>query len=115
MGAGRDVQRLLTLVVSANITEYQQARVEVETSPRPPGQTTPGGRDKVGCVTPVPADGAKTADGEHYLVTTDEKRPGRAGRSPRPARGRVSADLRRPGPVGCTGGGLGGWYDRSIM
>ena len=24
-------------------------------------------------------------------------------------------DLRRPGPFGGTAGGLGGWYDRSIM
>ena len=115
LGAGRGVQRLLTLVLWANVTEYEQARVEVETSPRPPGQARPAGRDKGGCVTPVPADGTKTADGEHYVVTTDEQRQGRAGWSPRPAGAQSPPTSGDPARFGCTGGGLGGWYDRSIM
>ena len=32
-----------------------------------------------------------------------------------PIRTARTPDLRRPGPFGGTVGGLGGWYDRSIM
>ena len=79
----------MTLVLSANVTEYEQARVEVETSPWPPGQTRPGGHDEGGCVTPVPADGSRTADGGHCVVTSYEQRRARAGPEPTTRRGRT--------------------------
>ena len=87
--AARGAQRLVTLVLSANVTEYEQAQVEVETSPWPPGQARPGGRDEGGCVTPVPADGSRTADGGHCVVTSYEQRRARAGPGPTIRRGRT--------------------------
>ena len=65
-----------------------------------------GGRDERRRVTPVPADGV--GDGAHYVVTTDEQRWGPRGSDPRTSRGAVSADLRRPGPVGVHRRGAGG-------
>ena len=69
-------RRRVTLVFPASVTEYEQARVEMEiqTSTRPSDETTRGGRDKNGCMAPAPSDGAGTADGARYIVTTDEQR-----------------------------------------
>ncbi len=58
-------------------------------------------------------DGA--AVGKVRLVSRDEiDLAGRVWTVPRPAGGRTP-DLRRSGPLGCTVGGLAGWYHRSIM
>ena len=72
-----------------------------------------GGRDERRRVTPVPADGV--GDAAHYVVTTDEQRRGRAGRTPGEAGAQSPPTSGDPARLGCTGGGLGGWYDRSIM
>ena len=92
----RGDQRIVTPVLSDNVAEYEQARVEIETSPRPPGQARPGGRDEGGCVTPVPPDAVR--DGGHYLVTSDKLRRGRA-RPPAPDE-QVHPPRQRPGGSG---------------
>ena len=67
-------RRRVTLVFPASVTEYEQARVEIQTSTRPSDETNRSGRDKNGCMAPAPSDGAGTADGARYIVTTDEQR-----------------------------------------
>ena len=67
-------RRRLTLVFPASVTEYEQARVEIQTSSRPSDETNRGARDKNGCMVPAPSDGAGTADGARYIVTTNEQR-----------------------------------------
>ena len=59
-----------------------------------------GGRDERRRVTPVPADGV--GDGAHYVVTTDEQRRGRAGRTPGPGApvGRVDGRVPEEGKHG---------------
>ena len=65
----------MILVFPASVTEYEQARVEVEAFPRPPVETKPADRDED--VTPAGGDGAATAetpgDG-YYVVTSDSQR-----------------------------------------
>ena len=89
----------MILVFPASVTEYEQARVEVETSPRPPVETKPDDHpaliarlaehiprrppvetkpaDRDEDVTPAGGDGAATAetpgDG-YYVVTSDSQR-----------------------------------------
>ncbi len=72
-GSGASSEQGVTLVFPASVTEYEQARVEVSTSTRPSDETSRGGRDH-GCAAPAPSDGAGTADGARYIVTTDEQR-----------------------------------------
>ena len=42
--SGAGAERRVTLVFPASVTEYEQARVEVEASPRPPVETKPADR-----------------------------------------------------------------------
>ena len=73
--SGAGAERRVILVFPASVTEYEQARVEVEASPRPPVETKPDDRDED--VTPAGGDGAATAetpgDG-YYVVTSDSQR-----------------------------------------
>ena len=75
----RGDERLVPLVFSANVAEYEQAQVEVETSPRPPDKTRPGGREEGDSMTPVPADGVR--DGGRRALRRDNRRaaPGARG------------------------------------
>ena len=73
--SGAGAERRVILVFPASVTEYEQARVEVKASPRPPVETKPADRDED--VTPAGGDGAATAetpgDG-YYVVTSDSQR-----------------------------------------
>ena len=73
--SGAGAERRVILVFPASVTEYEQARVEVEAFPRPPVETKPADRDED--VTPAGGDGAATAetpgDG-YYVVTSDSQR-----------------------------------------
>ena len=76
-GPGTEAERRVTLVFPASVTEYEQARVEVETSPRPPDETKPADPDEDGGVTPAGEDGVATAETSgagYYVVTSDSQR-----------------------------------------
>ena len=73
---GAGAERCLTLVFPASVTEYEQARAEVERSAPLSDEKRPG-RYADERTTPTPADKSGTAgtsEGGRYVVTTDEQR-----------------------------------------
>ena len=82
-GSGAGAERRVTLVFPASVTEYEQARAEVETYPRPHGATKPDDHGGNEGVTPAGEDGgAVTAETPFRRLLRDDQRRAAAGVGP---------------------------------